>query len=66
MTRDGGVIIFQRRRYTDRCFSPQRAREWIPRGLLVSTICSFTYIICCHAVRAVYVCVCCWVLPNVD
>ena len=62
MPRDSGVI--RKRTYTDRRFYPQRAKEWIPQGLLVSLLvsvtCSFTCVdtahICCHAVRAVYVC----------
>ena len=33
---DSGVIHFQRRAHTDHRFSPPRAREWIPQGLLVS------------------------------
>ena len=34
--RDSGVICFQRRRIL--VFSPWRAREWIPQGVLVSII----------------------------
>ena len=48
MPRDSGVFRFQKRTYTDRRFYPQREREWIPQGLLVSVICSFTCVDTAH------------------
>ena len=64
MTRDCGVIRFQKGRYnTDRCFS-KRMDSSMSFGEYYT--CVDTAHICCHAVRAVYVCVCCWVLSHVD
>ena len=65
---DSGVIHFQRRAHTDHRFSPQRAREWIPQGLLVS-VPQRTYaatplarVTCVHAVAPAPSTLCCLLL----
>ena len=68
MTRDGGVV-FKSERYGSLFFPAESKRMDSSRSFgeyYMQFSCVDTAHICCHAVRAVYVCVCCWVLSHVD
>ena len=63
MTRDGEAKVYYY--YTDCCFSPQRARVDSSTSFGEYYMQFYLRRHRAHAVRAVYVCVCCWVLSHV-